>query len=48
VVLQRTLERTGPLREVYDGQIQFVHRTFRDFLAANDPGPAASPPALAR
>ncbi|MDP9795060.1 hypothetical protein J2S43_003572 [Catenuloplanes nepalensis] len=35
-VLQRTLERTGMLREVYDGQIQFVHRTFRDFLAAKE------------
>ncbi|GAA0518955.1 ATP-binding protein [Paractinoplanes deccanensis] len=35
-VLQRTLERTGLLREVYDGQIQFVHRTFRDYLAAKE------------
>lgn len=36
VVLQRTLERTGLLREVYPGQIQFVHRTFRDYLAAKE------------
>ncbi|MEU8606856.1 NACHT domain-containing protein [Actinoplanes sp. NPDC048791] len=36
LVLQRTLERTGLLREVYDGQIQFVHRTFRDYLAAKE------------
>jgi hypothetical protein len=36
VVLQRTLERTGLLREVYDSQIQFVHRTFRDYLAAKE------------
>lgn len=35
-VLQRTLERTGLLREVYDSQIQFVHRTFRDYLAAKE------------
>jgi predicted NACHT family NTPase len=36
LVLQRILERTGLLREVYDGQIQFVHRTFRDYLAAKE------------
>ena len=35
-MLQRTLERTGLLREVYDGQIQFVHRTIRDYLAAKE------------
>jgi hypothetical protein len=36
VVLQRILERTGLLREPYRDQIQFVHRTFRDYLAAKE------------
>jgi hypothetical protein len=35
-VLQRTLERTGLLTEPYQDQIQFVHRTFRDYLAAKE------------
>ncbi|WP_370950120.1 NACHT domain-containing NTPase [Amycolatopsis sp. cg5] len=35
LVLRHMLERTGLLREV-DGRIQFVHRTFRDFLAAGE------------
>ncbi|SFK67582.1 NACHT domain-containing protein [Amycolatopsis sacchari] len=34
-VLRHMLERTGLLRE-RDGRIQFVHRTFRDFLAAGE------------
>lgn len=34
--LQSTLERTGLLREPYPEQIQFVHRTFRDYLAAKE------------
>lgn len=36
LVLQRTLERTGLLREPYPGEVQFVHRTFRDYLAAKE------------
>jgi hypothetical protein len=36
-VLRHMLERTGLLREnAVDGKIQFVHRTFRDFLAAGE------------
>lgn len=35
-ILQQALERTGLLREPYPNQIQFVHRTFRDFLAARE------------
>jgi hypothetical protein len=35
-VLQQALERTGLLRESYPDQIQFVHRTFRDYLAARE------------
>jgi hypothetical protein len=35
-VLQRTLERTGLLREPVPDRVQFVHRTFRDFLAAKE------------
>jgi hypothetical protein len=35
-VLQRTLERTGLLREPYPDEVQFVHRTFRDYLAAKE------------
>ncbi|HZB33199.1 MAG TPA: NACHT domain-containing protein [Streptosporangiaceae bacterium] len=35
-VLQHILERTGLLREPYRDQIQFVHRTFRDYLAAKE------------
>lgn len=35
-VLQQALERTGLLREPYPDQIQFVHRTFRDYLAARE------------
>jgi hypothetical protein len=35
-VLQQALERTGVLRESYPDQIQFVHRTFRDYLAARE------------
>ncbi|WP_433281048.1 NACHT domain-containing protein [Pseudonocardia xinjiangensis] len=34
-VLRHMLERTGLLRE-REGQIEFVHRTFRDFLAAGE------------
>ncbi|HJQ45206.1 MAG TPA: NACHT domain-containing protein [Amycolatopsis sp.] len=34
-VLRHLLERTGLLRQV-GGRIQFVHRTFRDFLAAGE------------
>jgi hypothetical protein len=36
LVLQRTLERTGLLREPYPDEVQFVHRTFRDYLAAKE------------
>jgi hypothetical protein len=37
LVLRHMLERTGLLREnTVDGKIQFVHRTFRDFLAAGE------------
>lgn len=37
MVLRHMLERTGLLREnTVDGKIQFVHRTFRDFLAAGE------------
>jgi hypothetical protein len=35
-VLQRTLERTGLLREPVPDEVQFVHRTFRDHLAAKE------------
>src|SRR5262249_6782668 len=35
-VLQRTLERAGLLREPHPDDIQFVHRTFRDYLAAKE------------
>lgn len=35
-VLQRTLERTGLLREPGPDEVQFVHRTFRDYLAAKE------------
>jgi predicted NACHT family NTPase len=35
-ILQQALERTGLLREPYPDQIQFVHRTFRDYLAARE------------
>ena len=35
-VLQRTLERSGLLREPEDNVIQFLHRTFRDYLAAKE------------
>ncbi|WP_433265387.1 NACHT domain-containing protein [Actinosynnema sp. CS-041913] len=35
-VLQRFLERTGLLRESVHGDVQFVHRTFRDYLAAKE------------
>lgn len=37
LVLRHMLERSGLLRENdVDGKIQFVHRTFRDFLAAGE------------
>jgi hypothetical protein len=36
LVLQRLLERTGLLREPYPDEVQFVHRTFRDYLAAKE------------
>jgi transcriptional regulator with XRE-family HTH domain len=36
LVLQRTLERTGLLREPHPGEVQFVHRVFRDYLAAKE------------
>jgi hypothetical protein len=35
-VLQRFLERTGLLRESAPDDVQFVHRTFRDYLAAKE------------
>jgi hypothetical protein len=35
-VFQRTLERTGLLREPSPEQVTFVHRTFRDFLAGKE------------
>lgn len=35
-VLQRTLERSGVLREPSPDEVQFVHRTFRDYLAAKE------------
>ncbi|HVV22077.1 MAG TPA: hypothetical protein VHF06_21770, partial [Pseudonocardiaceae bacterium] len=35
-ILQQALERTGLLREPYPDEIQFVHRTFRDYLAARE------------
>lgn len=35
-VLQRSLERTGLLREPSPDEVQFVHRTFRDYLAARE------------
>lgn len=36
MVLQRTLERTGLLREPHPDEVQFVHRIFRDYLAAKE------------
>lgn len=36
VVLQHMLERTGMLREPQPDSVQFVHRTFRDYLAAKE------------
>lgn len=36
LVLRHTLERTGLLQEPRTDQIQFVHRTFRDYLAAKE------------
>jgi len=35
-VLRYVLERTGLFQEPRAGQIQFVHRTFRDYLAAKE------------
>jgi hypothetical protein len=35
-VLQQALERTGLLRETQADQIQFIHRSFRDYLAARE------------
>ncbi|GAA2803527.1 NACHT domain-containing protein [Saccharopolyspora taberi] len=35
-LLQHLLERTGVLREPSPGHVQFVHRTFRDYLAAHE------------
>ena len=35
-VLSYVLERTGLFQEPRTGQIQFVHRTFRDYLAAKE------------
>lgn len=35
-VLRYVLERTGLFQEPRSGQIQFVHRTFRDYLAAKE------------
>jgi hypothetical protein len=35
-IVQQAVERTGLLREPYPDQIQFVHRTFRDYLAARE------------
>jgi hypothetical protein len=35
-VLSYVLERTGLFQEPQSGQIQFVHRTFRDYLAAKE------------
>lgn len=35
-VLSYVLERTGLFQEPRSGQIQFVHRTFRDYLAAKE------------
>lgn len=35
-VLQRLLERTGLLREPTPGEVQFVDRSFRDYLAAKE------------
>ena len=34
--MQRLLERAGLLREVASERVQFVHRTFRDYLAAKE------------
>ncbi len=34
--MQRLLERAGLLREVGTDRVQFVHRTFRDYLAAKE------------
>ncbi|WP_089917156.1 NACHT domain-containing protein [Lentzea albida] len=34
--MQRLLERAGLLREVPSERVQFVHRTFRDYLAAKE------------
>jgi hypothetical protein len=36
LVLSHTLERTGLLHEPAADQVQFVHRTFRDYLAAKE------------
>ncbi|USX51766.1 NACHT domain-containing NTPase [Lentzea sp. HUAS12] len=36
VAMQRLLERAGLLREVPSERVQFVHRTFRDYLAAKE------------
>jgi predicted NACHT family NTPase len=47
-VLQQALERTGLLRESHPDQIQFVHRTFRDYLAAREFVDAGSTGALGR
>jgi hypothetical protein len=35
-VLRHMLERTGLLLEPYPDQVEFVHRTFRDYLAAKE------------
>ena len=35
-VVQRMLERTGLLRAVKPDRVEFVHRTFRDYLAAKE------------
>lgn len=35
-VLQRTLERTGVLNEPSPDKVEFIHRTFLDFLAAKE------------
>jgi hypothetical protein len=35
-ILRQALERTGLLREPHPDQVQFVHRTFRDYLAGRE------------
>jgi hypothetical protein len=35
-IVQYLLERTGMLREPHPDMVQFVHRTFRDYLAAKE------------